>query len=41
MERLLLVEHHSFFGDGLAMLIEWRMGLGSVRAGSLTEAKAH
>jgi len=36
----LLVEHHSLFGDGLALLIVWRTDLGSVRAGSLTEARA-
>jgi hypothetical protein len=41
MERLLLVEHHPLFGDGLALLIEWRTGLGSIRAGSLAEARAH
>ena len=34
MERLSFVEHHSLFGDGLALLIERR-------AGSLTEARAH
>jgi hypothetical protein len=41
MERLLLVEHHPLFGDGLALLIEWRTGLSSIRAGSLAEARTH
>lgn len=40
MERLLLVEHNSLFGEGLALLLEWRTGLRSVRTGSLAEAKA-
>jgi hypothetical protein len=40
MELLLLVEHNTLFGDGLALLFEWRMGLSSVRAGSLAEARA-
>jgi DNA-binding NarL/FixJ family response regulator len=40
LERLLLVEHNSLFGEGLALLLEWRTGLRSVRAGSLEEAKA-
>jgi two-component system, NarL family, response regulator DevR len=39
-DQLLLVEHNLLFGDGLALLLEWRTGLGSVRAGSLAEAKA-
>jgi DNA-binding NarL/FixJ family response regulator len=38
MERLLLVEHNRLFGDGLALLLEWRTGLSSVHAGSLAEA---
>jgi DNA-binding NarL/FixJ family response regulator len=41
MERLLLlVEHNPLFADGLALLFEWRTGLGSLRAGSLAEARA-
>jgi hypothetical protein len=28
MERLLLVEHEPLFGEGLALLLEWRTGLG-------------
>jgi DNA-binding NarL/FixJ family response regulator len=39
MERLLLVEHNLLFREGLALLLEWRTGLSSVYAGSLTEAK--
>jgi DNA-binding NarL/FixJ family response regulator len=40
MERLLLVEHNRWFGEGLALLLEWRTGLSSVHAGSLAEARA-
>jgi DNA-binding NarL/FixJ family response regulator len=40
MRRLLLVEHNPLFADGLALLFEWRTGLGSLRAGSLAEARA-
>jgi DNA-binding NarL/FixJ family response regulator len=40
MGRLLLVEHDRLFGEGLALLLEWRTGSGSVRAGSLAEARA-
>ena len=40
MERLLLVEHNLLFRDGLALLLEWRTGLSSDRAGSLAEARA-
>ena len=40
MERLLLlVKRDDLFGEGLALLLEWRTGLSSVRAGSLAEAK--
>ena len=39
MERLLLVEHNLLFREGLALLLEWRTGLSSVHAGSLTEAR--
>jgi DNA-binding NarL/FixJ family response regulator len=39
MDRLLLVEHNLLFGEGLATLLEWQTGLGSVHAGSVTEAK--
>ena len=40
MERLLLVEHNRLFGEGLALLLEWRTSLSSVHAGSLGEARA-
>jgi DNA-binding response OmpR family regulator len=40
MERLLVVEHNLLFREGLALLLEWRMGLSSLQAGSLAEAKA-
>jgi hypothetical protein len=39
MERLLLVEHEPLFGEGLALLLEWRTGLGCVLARSLAEAR--
>lgn len=39
MERLLLVENNDLFGDGLALLLEWRTGLSSLRAGSLGETR--
>ena len=40
MGRLLLVEHNPLFADGLALLLEWRTGLSSLRAGTLAEARA-
>jgi DNA-binding NarL/FixJ family response regulator len=40
MERLLLVEHRRLFGEGVALLLEWRTGLGCFRAGSLAEARS-
>jgi DNA-binding NarL/FixJ family response regulator len=40
MERLLVVEHSRLFGEGLALLLQWRTGLSSVQASSLDEAKA-
>ena len=39
MERLLLIEPHLLFRESLALLLEWRTGLGSFRAGSLAEAR--
>jgi two-component system response regulator DevR len=39
MSRLLLVGHHALFRQGLALLLEWKTGLGSVQAGSLAEAE--
>jgi DNA-binding response OmpR family regulator len=40
MERLLVVEHSRLFGEGLALLLEWRTGLSSTHAHSLAEAKS-
>jgi DNA-binding NarL/FixJ family response regulator len=40
MQRLLVVEHNRLFGEGLALLLEWRTDLSSVHAGSLAQAKA-
>jgi DNA-binding NarL/FixJ family response regulator len=40
MERLLVVEHGRLFGEGLALLLEWRTGLSSTHAHSLAEAKS-
>ena len=37
-KRLLVVEHNPLFLEGLALLLRWRTGLRSVRAGSLVEA---
>ena len=39
MEKLLLVEHERLFGEGLALLLEWRTGLSCVLARSLAEAR--
>jgi DNA-binding response OmpR family regulator len=39
MERLLLVEHERLFGEALALLLEWRTGLGCVLVHSLAEAR--
>jgi DNA-binding NarL/FixJ family response regulator len=39
MQRLLLVEDHSLFRQGLALLLEWQTGLRSHQAASLDEAK--
>jgi DNA-binding NarL/FixJ family response regulator len=40
MERLLVVERSRLFGEGLALLLEWRTGLSSTHAHSLDEAKS-
>src|SRR5215211_246872 len=40
VERIVLVEHNRLFGEGLALLFEWRTGISSVQAGSLDEARA-
>jgi len=39
MERVLLVEHNLLYREGLALLLEWQMGLSSVYARSLAEAQ--
>ena len=39
MKRLFLVVDHALFREGLAILLEWHTGLGSVQAGSLAEAQ--
>ena len=39
MDWLLLAEHNPLFREGLATLLEWHTGLGSVYVGSLAEAK--
>jgi DNA-binding response OmpR family regulator len=39
MRRLLLVEDHTLFREGLALLLEWRTGFESDQAGSLAEAR--
>ena len=38
MKRLLLLEADALFREGLALLLEWNMGLGSVQIGSVAEA---
>ena len=39
MDWLLVVEHNRLYWEGLTLLLEWRTGLSSIYAGSLTEAK--
>ncbi len=39
MNRALLIEDHALFRESLALLIEWRLGLESVQAGSLAEGR--
>ena len=39
MGWLLVVEHNRLYREGLALLLEWRTGLSSIYAGSVTEAK--
>lgn len=39
MRWLLLVENHTLFREGLALLIKWRTGLGSVQAASIAETR--
>ena len=39
MKRVLLVEDHALFREGLALLLRWQMGLESVEGGSLDEGR--
>jgi len=39
MKRLLLVHDNTLFREALALLLEWQMGLDSVQAGSVAEAR--
>jgi DNA-binding NarL/FixJ family response regulator len=37
VKRVLLIEDHALFRQGLALLLKWRLGLESIEAGSLAE----
>jgi DNA-binding NarL/FixJ family response regulator len=39
MKRLLLVDDNALFREALALLLEWNMGLDSVQAESIAEAR--
>jgi DNA-binding NarL/FixJ family response regulator len=39
MERVLLIEGHALFRQGLALLLKWRLDIESVEAGSLAEGR--
>jgi DNA-binding NarL/FixJ family response regulator len=39
MERILLIEGHALFRQGLALLLKWRLDIESVEAGSLAEGR--
>ena len=39
MKRVLLIEDHALFRESLALLLEWRLGLESIEAGSLAEGR--
>ncbi len=39
MERVLLIEGHALFRQGLALLLKWRLDMESVEAGSLAEGR--
>jgi DNA-binding NarL/FixJ family response regulator len=39
VKRVLLVEDHALFRESLALLLEWRLGLESIEAGSLAEGR--
>jgi two-component system, NarL family, response regulator DevR len=37
VKRVLLIEEHALFREGLALLLKWELGLESIDAGSLAE----
>jgi DNA-binding NarL/FixJ family response regulator len=39
VKQVLLIEDHTLFREGLALLLEWRLGLESIEAGSLAEGR--
>jgi DNA-binding NarL/FixJ family response regulator len=39
VKRFLLIEDHTLFRESLALLLEWRMQVESVQAGSLAEGR--
>jgi DNA-binding NarL/FixJ family response regulator len=39
VQRVLLIEDHALFRESLALLLEWRMDLESIEAGSLAEGR--
>jgi two-component system, NarL family, nitrate/nitrite response regulator NarL len=39
VKRVLLIEDHALFRESLALLLEWRLGLESIEAGSLAEGR--
>ena len=39
MSWVLIVEDHTLFREGLALLLEWRTGLDNVQSGSIAESR--
>jgi DNA-binding NarL/FixJ family response regulator len=39
VKRVLLIEDHALFRESLALLLEWRLGLESIEAGTLAEGR--
>jgi DNA-binding NarL/FixJ family response regulator len=39
MERVLLIDSHALFRQGLALLLKWRLELESIEAGSIAEGR--